>query len=41
VRQAVQRHLRDKGLYSGDIDGEFGPQTISALEAFAGAGQGI
>ena len=30
----VQRALRDKGVDPGKIDGEYGPHTVAAVEAF-------
>ena len=33
-RQAVQRRLRDAGIYTGAIDGEFGQSTIAAIDAY-------
>ena len=33
-RQALQRRLRDKGFYSGRIDGEFHASTIASLNAY-------
>lgn len=35
----VQAALRDAGFYGGTVDGQFGPQTQSAIEAFQGAKQ--
>jgi N-acetylmuramoyl-L-alanine amidase len=32
--RAVQRALRDKGVSPGKIDGEYGPHTVAAVEAF-------
>lgn len=32
--RAVQRALRDKGVNPGRIDGEYGPHTVAAVEAF-------
>lgn len=32
--RAVQRALRDKGVNPGKIDGEYGPHTVAAVEAF-------
>ena len=32
--RAVQRALRDKGVDPGKIDGEYGPHTVAAVEAF-------
>jgi len=32
--KAVQRGLRDKGVDPGKIDGEYGPHTVAAVEAF-------
>jgi hypothetical protein len=34
AKRAVQRKLRDLGLYDGLVDGVFGPQTRSAIEQF-------
>lgn len=31
---AVQKLLKDKGLYEGKIDGKYGPQTKAAIEKF-------
>lgn len=36
VRQEIQRQLRGLGLYQGEIDGVFGPQTLAALRQHAG-----
>jgi TPR repeat protein len=33
-RRALQRKLREAGVYSGSIDGEFGESTISAIDAY-------
>lgn len=30
----IQQALADKGYYHGEIDGEWGPQSISALQRF-------
>ncbi len=35
-RQNLQRELRNRGLYSGAIDGSFGPATRRAVERLAG-----
>ncbi len=32
--RAVQRALRDQGINPGKIDGEYGPHTVAAVEAF-------
>jgi murein L,D-transpeptidase YcbB/YkuD len=32
--RTVQRALRDKGVDPGKIDGEYGPHTVAAVEAF-------
>ena len=32
--RSVQRALRDKGVDPGKIDGEYGPHTVAAVEAF-------
>jgi N-acetylmuramoyl-L-alanine amidase len=32
--RAVQRALRDRGVDPGKIDGEYGPHTVAAVEAF-------
>lgn len=32
--RTVQRALRDKGFNPGKIDGEYGPHTVAAVEAF-------
>ncbi len=32
--RTVQRALRDKGINPGKIDGEYGPHTVAAVEAF-------
>ncbi|SFH79542.1 peptidoglycan-binding domain-containing protein [Albimonas pacifica] len=34
AKRAIQRELRDKGLYQGLVDGIFGPQTRGAITAF-------
>ncbi len=34
-RKALQRQLKEKGLYSGPIDGKFGPSTFTALDNLA------
>ena len=33
-RQALQRKLRDAGVYSGRINGELGDTTIAAINAY-------
>jgi TPR repeat protein len=33
-RRALQRRLRDAGVYAGNVDGEFRDTTISALDAY-------
>jgi TPR repeat protein/tRNA A-37 threonylcarbamoyl transferase component Bud32 len=33
-RQALQRRLRDAGLYAGPIDGEFRQSSLTAIDAF-------
>jgi TPR repeat protein len=33
-RRAVQKRLRDAGLFAGNLDGEFGDTTISAIDAY-------
>ena len=33
-RRALQRRLHDAGVYSGNLDGEFGDTTIRAIDAF-------
>ena len=35
LRRAIQQRLKSAGLYSGPIDGDFGPGTVSALERYA------
>ena len=35
-RKAVQRLLKDKGFYSGPVDGDFGVSTQNALDKLAG-----
>lgn len=34
LTKAIQKMLKDKGFYAGDIDGISGPQTLSALTAY-------
>ena len=34
ARREIQRYLRSEGLYRGSIDGQFGPATRRALEAY-------
>lgn len=36
-RQAVQMRLRNYGYYTGNIDGAWGPQTWSSVQAYAAA----
>ena len=38
-RQALQRRLRDAGVYVGPIDGQFGQPTITAINTFVNRGQ--
>jgi uncharacterized protein len=33
-RRALQRRLREAGLYVGPLDGEFGETTFSAIDAY-------
>jgi len=33
-RKALQRRLRDAGVYAGTLDGEFGDTTVSAIDAY-------
>ena len=33
-RMAMQRRLRDEGLYTGAIDGDFGQSTQAAVTAY-------
>ncbi|MCP4936479.1 MAG: PDZ domain-containing protein, partial [bacterium] len=34
TRKAIQKNLQEAGVYSGTVDGKFGPGTRRALEAF-------
>lgn len=36
TRKAIQRRLKAEGYYDGAIDGEFGPGTVTALNAYFG-----
>ena len=40
TRQALQSRLKNKGLYAGPIDGDFGPGTQRSLRAAYGQGDG-
>jgi membrane-bound lytic murein transglycosylase B len=33
-RKTIQELLRQKGFYSGKIDGELGEQSVNAIQAF-------
>ena len=35
-RKELQKILKDEGLYKGAIDGQFGPDTITAIKALSG-----
>ena len=37
-RIELQRILKDENVYTGSLDGSFGPQTISAIRKYAGKG---
>jgi TPR repeat protein len=37
-RKAMQRHLQEAGLFSGPVDGVFGPSTLAAFKELAARG---
>lgn len=37
TKKEIQTALKNAGFYNGEIDGKFGPQTKSAVEAFQSA----
>jgi peptidoglycan hydrolase-like protein with peptidoglycan-binding domain len=38
LRKEIQKILTGEGVYSGGIDGSFGPGTQAALQQYAGGG---